>query len=148
MGMAIIVAVAAGLSACGGSDSDGDDEGSAGQEPGTEAGGADDRFPSVLEVAAEPTGERTFTFAVTISSPYDSPERFADGWRILTPDGETIAEHTLLHDHAAEQPFTREQTDVEVPSGVTEVMVEPRDSENGYGGRKGRVELPRSPSGG
>jgi hypothetical protein len=125
------LALLAGVAACGGSES----------EP-TETGAADDRFPSVLEVAAEPTGERTFNFSVTISSPYDSPERFADGWRILTPDGEPIAEHELLHDHAGEQPFTREQLGVEVPAGLTEVVVEGRDSENGYGGRTRTVELP------
>lgn len=141
--LAIALALVAGLAACGGSDSEEGDGGSAGAEPGrTEAAGEGARFPTVLEATAEATGERTFSFSVTISSPYDSPERFADGWRILSPDGETIAEHELTHDHAAEQPFTREQFDVEVPPGLTEVVVEPRDSENGYGGARKRISLP------
>lgn len=141
--IAIALVLAASLAACG---EDSDSEGAS--EPGdpgsesAETSAAGERFPSVVEVTAEPTGERTFTLAVTISSPYDSPERYADGWRVMTPDGEPIAEHELLHDHAAEQPFTREQTGVEVPPGVTEVVVEGRDSESGFGGETQRVELP------
>jgi hypothetical protein len=140
----LAITLGLGLVACGDSDSGDGDEGSAAQEPGvTTTEGAGDRYPSVLRVTAEATGEGTFTFSVTISSPYDSPERYADGWRILTPDGEQIAEHELTHDHASEQPFTREQSGVEVSPELTEVVVEGRDSKNGYGGKRERVALPR-----
>jgi hypothetical protein len=139
--LAIVLVLLAALSSCG-SDSGEGEEVPVESEPGAPGIGQEgDVFPDVVEVTAKPTGERAFTFSVTISSPYDSPQRFADGWRILAPDGETIAEHELLHDHADEQPFTRTQTDVEVPRGVTELVVEPRDSENGYGGKTGTVAL-------
>ena len=64
----------------------------------SEPGG--DRFPDVLEVRLEPSGERTFDVRVTLSSPYDTPERYADGWRVLDPEGNVLGSHTLLHDHA------------------------------------------------
>jgi len=113
-------------------------------EPATEQGSeqSPQEFPDVLEVAVERAEDGTFSFDVTMSSPYDTPERYADGWRILGPDEEVLGEMTLDHDHAAEQPFTRSQTGVEVPDGITSVVVEGRDLENGYGGGTKTVNLP------
>lgn len=99
------------------------------------------RFPDVIEATAVRDGD-IFSFEVTISSPYDSAARYADGWRILGPNGEVYAEHGLAHDHAGEQPFTRTQRGVEIPAGVTEVVVEARDLVNGYGGGTVMIELP------
>ena len=99
-------------------------------------------YPDVVEVEVTTTGGDSFDFAVTISSPYDTPERYADGWRILTPSGDLLGEHTLTHDHAGEQPFTRSQNGVAIPGGITEVVVEGRDQANGYGGQSQTVALP------
>jgi len=55
--------------------------------------------------------------------------------RVLAPDGAVLGEHTLLHDHANEQPFTRTQRNVIIPSDVLTVTIEGRDLVNGYGGR-------------
>jgi hypothetical protein len=100
------------------------------------------RFPDVLDVEVRRAGE-TYEFEVTMSSPYDTPERYADGWRVRGSDGTVYGEHELLHDHAAEQPFTRTQTGVAIPDGVTEVIVEGRDGRFGYGGQTVTVSLPR-----
>ncbi|WP_010205548.1 hypothetical protein [Salinibacterium sp. PAMC 21357] len=99
-------------------------------------------FPDVEEVQVTESGTNTFDFAVTISSAYDTPQQYADGWRVLSPDGAVLGEHTLTHDHASEQPFTRTQSGVEIPDGITEVTVEGRDQANGYGGTTVTVELP------
>ena len=40
---------------------------------------AADKFPSIVSASAFPQGE-TWTLAVTVLSPYDTPERYADGW--------------------------------------------------------------------
>jgi hypothetical protein len=126
------------LAACG-------DDGSTNERGGptttTSAPTDDQRFPDVLEVEVERSGD-TYDFAVTISSPYDSPERYADGWRIVDPeDGTVYGEHTLLHDHATEQPFTRTQSGVTIPDDVSEVVVEGRDLDYGYGGETVTVTL-------
>ncbi len=84
--------------------------------------------------------------SVTLSSPYDTPERYADGWRVLAPDGATLGEHQLDHDHASEHPFTRTQTGLRIPVDVDEVIVERRDQANGYGGGTVTVEVPRGPA--
>jgi len=101
-----------------------------------------DRFPDVLAVELRPAGDRTYDVAVTISSAYDTPQRYADGWRVLDPDGNMLGTHTLLHDHANEQPFTRVQRGLFIPAGVDEVTVEGRDQANGFGGTTVTVEVP------
>ncbi len=104
------------------------------------------RFPDVVAVDIRQTGEDSYDLSVTLSSPYDTPERYADGWRVLAPDGTTLGEHQLGHDHADEQPFTRAQTGLRIPGDVDEVTVEGRDQANGYGGATVSVEVPRGPA--
>ncbi|EAR24733.1 hypothetical protein A20C1_11661 [marine actinobacterium PHSC20C1] len=99
-------------------------------------------FPDVEHVEVTASGTNSFDFAVTISSAYDTPEQYADGWRVQAPEGTVLGEHTLAHDHASEQPFTRTQSGVEIPEGITEVTVEGRDQANGYGGTTVTVGLP------
>lgn len=99
------------------------------------------RFPDVIDATAT-VSSTGWTFAVTISSPYDSPERYADGWRILGPDGTEYGFRLLTHDHAAEQPFTRTLDGVEIPAGVTTVTVEGRDQQFGFGGATFELTLP------
>lgn len=138
MTVAVVVGAVA-LVGCGDSGPDG--VGDDAESPVSIAGtSADDQFPDVLAVEPSFDGE-TWRFAVTISSPYDTPERYADGWRVIGPDGTVYGEHTLTHDHAAEQPFTRTQSGVEIPPDVDEVTIEGRDQANGYGGGSMTVDL-------
>ena len=103
---------------------------------------ADDRFPNVLAVELRPQGDRRYDVVVTLSSPYDTPERYADGWRVIDPAGNVLGTHTLLHDHAGEQPFTRVQRGLTIPAGVEEVTVEGRDLANGFGGLTVTLAVP------
>lgn len=89
----------------------------------------------MLKAEISRTTADQFTVDVTISSPYDTPEQYADGWRVLDESGEVLGEHKLGHDHASEQPFTRTQSGLTIPAGVTKVTVEGRDQQNGYGGK-------------
>lgn len=95
---------------------------------------ADDLFPDVLSAAATLADDGTWTIAATLSSPYDTPEQYADAWRVIGPEGTILGVRELLHDHAGEQPFTRSLTGVEIPSGVDTVVIEGRDLANGWGG--------------
>lgn len=100
-----------------------------------------DRFPDVIGVEVEVDSDGTYRFDVTISSPYDSPDRYADAWRVKNPNGTVYGVRELLHDHAGEQPFTRSLAGVEIPDGVERVVVEGRDLENGWGGKTLEVDL-------
>ncbi len=133
-----VLAIAAAGLACG----EGDDAGSASApQGGVSEPAAGRRFPEIVAVEATPSGTGTYDFAVTISSPYDSAERYANGWRVLSPDGDLLGEMELLHDHASEQPFTRVQSGVEIPERTARVLSEGRDLENGYGGKPFAVVL-------
>jgi hypothetical protein len=103
---------------------------------------AGQRHPDVLKVELVRKDGDRFDVTVTLSSPYDTPQRYADGWRVLAPDGTVLGTHTLSHDHANEQPFTRTQSDLVIPAGVSQVIVEGRDKMNGYGGRTVTVQVP------
>ncbi len=117
--------------------------------PVTELSGAlssvvvgEQRFPAVIDAVATPA-DQGWDFDVTVSSPYDTPERYADAWRVVGPDGAVFGVRELTHDHAGEQPFTRSLLDVEIPAEVDVVVVEGRDSINGWGGQTIDVSLAR-----
>ena len=130
-----ILLTAIALSGCGGSDD-------APTEATPTATAGEARFPTIVKARANRAGPGRYDFHVTVSSPYDSPERYADGWRVLAPDGKVLGEHELAHDHANEQPFTRVQRGVSIRSGIDTVEIEPSDLKNGYGGKRVRVMLP------
>lgn len=102
----------------------------------------DQLFPDVVAVDASAEGDNKWTFAVTLSSPYDSPSRYADSWRVRNLDGTVYGMRFLTHDHAAEQPFTRSQSGIEIPPDVLVVVVEGRDQISGWGGATLEYTLP------
>lgn len=107
------------------------------------SGAADDDglYPDVVDAVARQADDGTWEFDVTISSPYDSPERYADAWRVLGPDGDQLAIRELNHDHASEQPFTRSLSGVAIPADLNEVTIQGRDQVNGWGGDTVTVRL-------
>lgn len=104
--------------------------------------GSEQRFPDVVAVKVRASGPDLFDFDVTISSPYDTPRRYADGFRVYTSDNLVLGERKLLHDHQDEQPFTRDLHAVKVPPALKKVLVRARDQKYGYGGKVVEVVLP------
>lgn len=100
-----------------------------------------DDFPDILAAQATPEGDDAWRFDVTVSSPYDSPQRYADAWRVVGPDGTEFGVRVLTHDHASEQPFTRSESGIIIPGDITSVTVEGRDLTNGWGGGTLTVQL-------
>ncbi len=100
-----------------------------------------DQFPEVIAVKATHSGEDRWRFDVTLSSTYDSPQRYADRWRVLDAQDNQLGMRVLGHDHANEQPFTRSQT-IQIPSNNADVVfVEARDQANGWSGQRYQVKL-------
>ena len=102
----------------------------------------------VIYVRAVQDGESTWTFHVTVRHPDTGWEDFADGWDVLTPDGKVIKTklsikftRDLTHPHVNEQPFTRKQSNIVIPPGITKVRVRAHDSVDGFGGREVLVDL-------
>jgi len=104
------------------------------------SGTGDQLYPDVLAVEVSES-EGRYRFDVTISSPYETADRYADAWRVVGADGTVYGIRELLHDHAGEQPFTRSLDGVEIPAGTT-VVVEGRDQVNGWGGSTVEVTVP------
>ena len=103
----------------------------------------DIKYPNVVGVQVSARSTGVFDFDVTVSSPYDSPKRYADAFRAMSEDGRTVyGTRNLGHDHAGEQPFTRDLYGVVIPAGVRSVVVQGRDQQNGWGGQTKRVDLP------
>lgn len=103
---------------------------------------APQKHPDVIAAKVQPRGADKFDFDVTVSSPYDTPQRYADAFRAMHKDGTVFGERVLLHDHATEQPFTRDLYGVTVPAGVRSVILQARDLKNGWGGKTLEVILP------
>lgn len=100
------------------------------------------QYPDVVAVAVRPRSADTFDFDVTVSSPYDTAQRYADAFRVMDEKGQTFGERILLHDHATEQPFTRDLHGVRIAPDIKKVIVQARDKKNGYGGKRVEVGLP------
>ena len=102
----------------------------------------------VTYVKAVQAADGTWTFHVTVRHPDTGWEDYADGWDVLTPDGTVLKPdpdspftRLLLHPHVDEQPFTRSQSGIAIPPGVTQVRVRAHDLVDGYGGREVVVDL-------
>lgn len=100
------------------------------------------KYPDVVSARIQARSPDTFDFDVTVSSPYDTPRRYADAFRAMGKDGTVFGERKLLHDHATEQPFTRDMYSVKIPLGVRVVVIQAKDQKYGYGGKTIEVALP------
>lgn len=98
--------------------------------------------PDVIAAKVQARDADIFDFDVTVSSPYDTPQRYADGFRVAGTDGVVYGERQLLHDHASEQPFTRDLHGVKIPQPIRRVVLQARDRKFGYGGRTAELMLP------
>jgi hypothetical protein len=103
---------------------------------------SEQKHPDVVDVKVQARGNNRFDFDVTLSSPYDTPQRYADAFKVLDAQGKQLGERVLLHDHQTEQPFTRDLHGVVIPPGVKVVTMQGRDQKYGYGGKTMQVTLP------
>lgn len=100
------------------------------------------QFPDIIAAKVTPRGGEVFDFDVTVSSTYDTAARYADAFRITGTDGKVFGERILFHDHADEQPFTRDLYGVTLPAGIRTIVVQGRDKTHGYGGKTLTVAVP------
>jgi len=96
----------------------------------------------VLNVDARQTGAEQWIFVVTVQHDDQDPGHWADWWRVRTVEGAELGRRILLHSHVAEQPFTRE-SEIRIPRGVKQVIVEAHDKVHGLGGKTLTVDLTR-----
>lgn len=97
--------------------------------------------PAVIEDAVATVYDGKWTFEVTLSHGDTGWDDYADGWRILLPDGTILGTRELLHPHVDEQPFTRSLAGVEVPPGVDAILIEARTNVEGWGAQRFELNL-------
>ena len=119
------------------------DAGSTSASEQSSAANADVTFVRAVQAA-----DGTWTFHVTVEHPDTGWEDYANGWDVVTPDGNVVTQDAgddftrlLLHPHVEEQPFTRSQSGLELPPGISEVTIRAHDLVDGFGGREIIVDL-------
>ena len=96
----------------------------------------------VVKVAVERQGD-SYRFDVTVAHADEGWQHYADGWDVVTPDGQIVATRVLYHPHVNEQPFTRSLSSVVIDPGINSVTVRAHDLVHGYGGKEITVQLPK-----
>ncbi len=96
----------------------------------------------VVDAVAVSEAAGTWRFDVTVRHADAGWEHYADRWEVVNPaDGGILGTRVLYHPHDDEQPFTRSLRGVEIPEGVTRVILRARDSKHGWGGAEVTLEL-------
>lgn len=133
------------LSACSSSTSQQEETPSPSSTPDDSNIGANADVVFVRAVEGE---DHTWTFYVTVSHPDTGWEDYADGWDVVLPDGTIVLPDSsspftrlLTHPHETEQPFTRSQSGIIIPSGIKSVTVRAHDLVDGFGGQEVTVYL-------
>ena len=103
---------------------------------------------NVTFVKATETSANVWTFAVSVDHPDTGWEDYADGWDVFLPDGTVLKlgedspfTRLLLHPHVGERPFTRSQSNLQIPANITQVHVRAHDLVDGFGGQEIIVDL-------
>lgn len=101
------------------------------------------RFVKAIQEA-----DGTWTFEVTIEHPDKSPEDYADGWDIITPEGVVIKAkiedpftYPIAMAHVSSKTSVTTQTGIIFPADVTQIFVRAHDKKMGWGGQMVFVDL-------
>ena len=97
--------------------------------------------PPLIEGAEAIRRSGGWTISVTISHPDTGWEHYADGWEVLSPEGESLGLRVLVHPHVDEQPFTRSLGGVDIPEGIGTVFIRARCSVDGWAEQRFELAL-------
>jgi hypothetical protein len=99
-------------------------------------------WAQVRGVVATQSTDGTWRFDVRVEHADEGWDHYADAWQVVDPDEmQVISERILTHPHDNEQPFTRSQSGIRIPDGVTSVLVRARCTVHGFGGKTVLVDL-------
>ena len=86
-------------------------------------------------------GDGQFRIDATVLHEDAGWDHYVDRWDVLAVDGRILGSRELAHPHENEQPFTRSLT-LQLPEGVSVVMLQAHDSVHGLGGKIFELAVP------
>lgn len=96
----------------------------------------------VTDATAHARADGRYDISVTVLHEDTGWDHYADGWEVLTPDGQQLGKRVLMHPHVGEQPFTRSLAGIEVPGHIDSVLIRVHDSVHGYASEEWLLALP------
>ncbi len=105
------------------------------------AGNPDLDYAQVRFVKATQGSNGRWRFDTTVRHNDEGWDHYADAWQVVDPEGNVLAERVLAHPHDNEQPFTRSQSNIEMPPNLNRVIVRAKCNVHGFGGQEVVVDL-------
>jgi hypothetical protein len=94
----------------------------------------------IVQVELRQTGQ-DWQASVTLRHADTGWDHYADGWRVVSPDGELLGHRTLHHPHVNEQPFTRSLSGIAIPTDMKQVVVKAHDKVHGWSSQTVTIDL-------
>ncbi|WP_166418889.1 hypothetical protein [Cochlodiniinecator piscidefendens] len=88
--------------------------------------------PAVVEDIAAEKNASGWRFDVTLRHADTGWDDYADGWRVEAEGGTVLGTRVLGHPHVNEQPFTRSQSGIEIPTAAQQVFIRTRTLTGGW----------------
>ncbi|MBT3273535.1 MAG: hypothetical protein HN368_10285 [Spirochaetales bacterium] len=103
---------------------------------------SDLKFAQVIQVEARLESKESWRFAVSVRHNDEGWDHYANLWEVVDPESSLLyGQRVLAHPHDTEQPFTRTLSGIEIPEGVTEVMVRAKCTDHPFAGKAVLVDL-------
>lgn len=100
-------------------------------------------YAQVTKVLATQKADGTWCFGTSVQHNDQGWDHYADAWEVIDLDGHKLGYRQLYHPHDHEQPFTRSQCNIDIPSDTSQVVVRAKCNKHGYGGKAMLVKLER-----
>jgi len=84
----------------------------------------------------------TFRVDASVRHPDTGWEHYANNFQILDGAGNVLATRVLVHPHVNEQPFTRSQGGINIPTNIKQVFVRAKCSVDGDGVQLFKLDVP------
>lgn len=101
-------------------------------------------YAQVTFVVATQKSPNLWCFETSVRHNDQGWEHYADGWEVIDLAGNRLGYRPLGHPHDNEQPFTRGQCNINIPSDKSRVIVRAKCNKHGFGGKPIAVDLDTS----
>lgn len=98
-------------------------------------------YAQVKQVSAVQSSDGSWCVHTAVRHNDEGWEHYADGWQVADLEGNVLGTRPLAHPHENEQPFTRSQCNIAIPSELTKVVVSAKCNKHGFGGQSVVVDL-------